>query len=117
MDAHQGALEVEGLSILAQQHHVLLQVIEAAVLVISDAFLWGEKEGGRPNSGHHGLLPTHVVTLTWPSSHSPRFSAPTHLDLLEVHRFPDELIVLRKFLARGELNEHLTELTSTTAAR
>ena len=37
---HQGALEVEGLSILAQQHDVLLQVIEAAVLEVADAFLW-----------------------------------------------------------------------------
>lgn len=39
--AYQGTLEVECLSVLAQQHHVLLQVIEAAVLVVSDAFLWG----------------------------------------------------------------------------
>lgn len=36
---HQGALQVEGLSILAQQHDVLLQVVEAAVLVVADAFL------------------------------------------------------------------------------
>lgn len=42
--AHQGTLEVERLSVLAQQHHVLLQVIEAAVLVVSDAFLWGGRE-------------------------------------------------------------------------
>lgn len=76
-----------------------------------------EREGERPNSGHHDLLPAHAVPLTVPSSHSPRLSAPAHLDLLEVHRFSDELIVLRKFLARGELNEHLTELTSTAAAR
>ena len=37
---HQGALQVEGLSVLAQQHDVLLQVIEAAILVVADALLW-----------------------------------------------------------------------------
>lgn len=44
MGAHQGTLEVECLSILAQQHHILLQVIEAAILVVADAFLWGGRE-------------------------------------------------------------------------
>ena len=37
--AHQGALQVEGLRVLTQQHHVLLQVVEAAVLVVADALL------------------------------------------------------------------------------
>ena len=37
---HQGALQVEGLCVLTQQHHVLLQVVEAAVLVVADALLW-----------------------------------------------------------------------------
>lgn len=37
--AHQGTLQVEGLRVLTQQHHVLLQVVEAAVLVVADALL------------------------------------------------------------------------------
>lgn len=75
------------------------------------------KEGGL-TLGTDDFLPAHAVTarLTWLSSHSPRTLARTHLDLLEVHRFSDELIVLRQLLARGELDEHLAELTSTTAA-
>lgn len=76
--AHQGTLEVERLSILAQQHHILLQVIEAAVLVVADAFLWGGREGGL-TLGTHGLLPAHAVTagLTWLSSHSPSLGTHT----------------------------------------
>lgn len=98
--AHQGTLKVECLSILAQQHHILLQVIEAAILVVADAFLWGGREGGL-TLGSHDFLSAHAVTvgLTCLSSQSPRFLAPTYLDLLEVHGFSDELIVLRKLLA------------------
>lgn len=40
-----------------------------------------------------------------------------YLNLLEVHRLADELVVLWQLLARGQLDEHLTELTSTTTAR
>lgn len=36
---HQGAFQVEGLCVLAQQHDVLLQVVEAAVLVVADTLL------------------------------------------------------------------------------
>lgn len=69
--------------------------------------------------GTHDPLRAHAATagLTGLSSNSSRILAPTYLDLLEVHRFPDELIVLRKLFARGQLDEHLAELTSTTAAR
>lgn len=75
-------------------------------------------EGGL-TLGSHDFLSAHAVTagLIWLSSQSPRFLAPTYLDLLEVHGFSDELIVLRKLLARGKLDEHLAELSSTTAAR
>lgn len=48
MPPHQGALQVEGLSVLAQQHDVLLQVIEAAVLVVADALLWVVGEAALP---------------------------------------------------------------------
>lgn len=41
---HQGAFQVEGLRVLAQQHDVLLQVVEAAVLVVADALLRGTRE-------------------------------------------------------------------------
>lgn len=40
-----------------------------------------------------------------------------YLYLLEVHRLADELIVLGQLLARGQLDEHLAELTSTTTVR
>ena len=40
---HQGALQVEGLGVLTQQHHVLLKVVQAAVLVAPDPLL---VEGG-----------------------------------------------------------------------
>lgn len=36
---YQGAFQVEGLRVLAQQHDVLLQVVEAAVLVVADTLL------------------------------------------------------------------------------
>lgn len=42
---HQGAFQVEGLRILTQQHDVLLQVVEATVLVVADALL--QVGGGR----------------------------------------------------------------------
>lgn len=45
---HQGALQVEGLGVLAQQHDVLLQVIETAVLVVADALLWVVGEAALP---------------------------------------------------------------------
>lgn len=36
-----------------------------------------------------------------------------YLDLAEVHRFADKLIVLRKLLAGGKLDKDLTELPAT----
>lgn len=46
--SYQRALEVEGLRVLAQQHHVLLQVIQAPVLVVTDTLLRGEEAPVRP---------------------------------------------------------------------
>lgn len=40
-----------------------------------------------------------------------------YLDLLEVHRLANELVILGQLLAGRQLDEHLTELTSTTTAR
>lgn len=45
---HQGALQVEGLGVLAQQHDILLQVVETAVLVVADALLWVVGEAALP---------------------------------------------------------------------
>jgi hypothetical protein len=65
--AHQGTLEVERLSVLAQQHHILLQVIEAAVLVVSDAFLWGGREGGRDGGLTLGTMTSSLpMSSLWP---------------------------------------------------
>lgn len=41
----------------------------------------------------------------------------THLNLPEVHRLADELIVLGQLLTRGQLDEDLTQLPSITAGR
>lgn len=69
---HQGALQVEGLSVLAQQHDVLLQVIEAAVLVVADALLWAVGKAALPwesalcpgTLGPGGPLPNKVMALS-----------------------------------------------------
>lgn len=39
-----------------------------------------------------------------------------YLDLLEVHGFPDELVVFRQLLAGWELDENLTQLPPAAAA-
>lgn len=39
-----GAFQVEGLGVVAQQHHVLLQVAHAAVLVVAHTVLSTEKQ-------------------------------------------------------------------------
>lgn len=39
-----------------------------------------------------------------------------YLDLLEVHGFPDELVVFRQLLAGRELDENLTQLPPAAAA-
>ena len=44
--AHQRPLQVEGLGVLTQQHHVLLQVVQAAVLMAADPLLVGGRKAG-----------------------------------------------------------------------
>lgn len=60
---HQGALQVEGLSVLAQQHDVLLQVIEAAILVVADALL----RAGFEKQPYLGNLPCAQGPWGWES--------------------------------------------------
>ena len=40
-----------------------------------------------------------------------------YLDLPEVHRLPDELIVLGQLLSGGQLDKHLAQLAAITAVR
>lgn len=36
---HQRALQIKGLGILTEQHHILLQVVQAAILMAADPLL------------------------------------------------------------------------------
>lgn len=95
-DTHQRALQVESLGVLTQQHHILLQVVQAAVLMAADSLLMEHKVAVR-----NGLLDKkHPQKRTWKT-----FFFKSHLDLPEVHWFADELVVLWQLLARRQLDE------------
>lgn len=53
---YQGPLQIEGLGVLAQQHHVLLQVVKAPVLVVPDPLLGAGKgvRGGAQGADSSG---------------------------------------------------------------
>lgn len=55
---------------------------------------------------------------TGENTRSSRFSLfIPHLDLLEVHRLADELVVFRQLLARRQLDEDFAQLSAVTAGR
>lgn len=102
---HQRPLQVEGLGVLTQQHHVLLQVVQAAVFVAPDPLLM---DGGNKMND-----PLTAANLSQHEQSCRCFNP--HLDLPEVHRFADELVVLGQLLTRRQLNEDFTQLSPITA--
>lgn len=114
---HQGALQVESLGVLTQQHHVLLQVVQAAVFMAADPLLMEGRREQRKAAVRQRLNHTNITLFFLLSQHEEQRGVTLYpyLDLSEVHWFANQLIVLGQLLARRQLDEDFTELSAITA--
>lgn len=115
---NQRALQVESLGVLTQQHHILLQVVQAAVFVAADPLLMHGERNNRQQSDMQDLiswnLKKEIYIYIFKKTIDEVIFDP-HLDLSEVHWFADELIILGKLFARWELDEDFAQLSAISA--
>ena len=117
--SHQWTLQIEGLSVLEEQHDVSFQVTQTAVAMTSNPLLqWRYRTRIMQERitcrlcavGYHLDVCFAALVKKWFPEGS------SYLYLPEIHRLADKFIVLWQLFSRWQLDEHLAQLTSTGTA-